>query len=52
MKNNEQLIKDAQFYWNICILRKLRELGQITHKEYEKIRDMSAKYYGTKIYCV
>jgi hypothetical protein len=49
---NERLEKDAAFYWSVCLLRRLRDMGLITTKEYEKIRDMSASYYGTKLLCV
>jgi hypothetical protein len=46
---NERLEKDAAFYWSVCLLRKLRDMGLLTAKEYEKIRDMNANYYGTKL---
>jgi hypothetical protein len=49
---NEQFEKDAVFYWSVCILRRLRDIGLLTDAEYEKIRDISAKHYGTKLLCV
>jgi len=49
---NEQLQKDATFYWSVCILRRLRDMGLLSQAEYEKIRDISAEYYGTKLLCV
>jgi hypothetical protein len=48
----EQFEKDAAFYWSVCILRRLRDMGLLTATEYEKIRDISAKHYGTKLLCV
>lgn len=48
----EQLTKDTQYFQSVCILRRLRETGLITKAEYEKIRDLSAKFYDTKLYCV
>ena len=49
--NSDQMTKDAAFYWSVCILRRLRDMGLITQKEYEKIKDISAEHYGTKLYC-
>jgi hypothetical protein len=49
---SEQFEKDAAFYWSVCVLRRLREMGLLTADEYEKIRDISAKYYGTRLLCV
>jgi len=48
--NNEQKTSDAVFYWSVCILRRLRDMGLLSREEYEKIRDISAEHYGTKIY--
>ena len=50
--NNEQMTKDAAFYWSVSILRRLRNMGLLTQKEYEKIKSISAEHYGTKIYCI
>ena len=50
--NSQELTNDAAFYWSVCILRRLRDMGLLTQKEYEKIRDISAEHYDTKIYCV
>jgi hypothetical protein len=49
---NEQLEKDAAFYWSVCLLRRLRDMGLLSPAEYAKIRDISARYYGTKLLCV
>jgi hypothetical protein len=49
---NEQLQKDATFYWSVCVLRRLRDMGLLSQKEYEKIKNISAEHYGTKIYSV
>ena len=46
---NGQLEKDANFYWSVCVLHRLRDMGLITPAEYSKIKDISADYYGTKI---
>ncbi len=46
---NEQLEKDAAFYWSVCVLHHLRDMGLLTQTEYEIIRDISAKYYSTKL---
>lgn len=47
---NEQFQKDAAFYWSVCILRRLRDMQLLSQAEYEKIRDINAKYYGTKLF--
>lgn len=47
--NTQQLNNDAAFYWSVCILRRLRDMGLLTEAEYEKIRDISAKHYDTKL---
>jgi hypothetical protein len=49
---NERLEKDAAFYWSVCLLRRLRDMGLLSQSEYTKIRDISAVYYGTKLLCV
>jgi len=46
----QQLTNDAIYYWSVSILRKLRNMGLITSTEYERIRNISAEHYGTKIY--
>ena len=46
---NERLQKDASFYWSVCVLRRLRDMRLLSQAEYEKIRDISEKYYGTKL---
>ena len=48
---SEQLKNDAAFYWSVCILRRLRDMGLLNQKEYEKIKNISAEYYGTKLLC-
>ena len=48
--NNENLSNEAAYYWSVCILRRLCDMGMITEAEYEKIRAMNAEYYGTKIH--
>lgn len=50
--NQEQMTNDASFYWSVCILRRLRDMGLLTQKEYEKIRNISAEHYGTSLLCV
>ncbi|MDD4493879.1 MAG: hypothetical protein PHV32_05970 [Eubacteriales bacterium] len=52
MENRNQLNNDSAFYWSVCILRRLRDMGLLTQAEYEKIRDISAEHYGTKLLCV
>jgi len=48
--NREKLSNEAAYYWSVCILRRLRDMGVITAAEYEKIRAINAEYYGTKIH--
>ena len=50
--NSQELTNDTAFYWSVCVLRRLRDMGMLTQKEYEKIKNISAEHYGTKIYCV
>ena len=52
MENRNQLNNDSAFYWSVCILRRLRDMGLLSQKEYETICNISAKHYGTQIYCV
>ena len=47
---SELLQKDAALYWSVCILRRLRDMWLLSQSEYEKIRDISAKHYGTKLF--
>ena len=47
---NKRLQKNAAFYWSVCILRRLRDMRLLSQPEYEKIRDISAKYYDTKLF--
>jgi len=47
---NEQLQKEAAFYWSVCTLRRLRDMGLLSQAEYEKVREISAKYYDTKLF--
>jgi hypothetical protein len=49
---NERLEKDAAFYWSVCLLRTLRDMGLLSQSEYAKIKGISAGYYGTKLLCV
>jgi len=49
--NNDQMTKDASFYWSVCILRRLCDMGLLSQNEYEKIKNISAEYYGTKLLC-
>ena len=42
--------KDAAFYWSVCVLRRLREMGLLTPEEQKRIQGINADYYGTKIY--
>jgi len=46
----EKLISDASYYWSVYMLRRLRDAGLLSDGEYEKIRIISAGYYGTEIY--
>lgn len=50
MENKNQLNNDSAFYWSVCVLRWLRDMGLLTQKEYETIKGLSAKHYGTKVY--
>ncbi len=52
MENKDQLYNESAFYWSVCILRHLRDMGLLDQKEYEKIRNISANHYDTQIYCV
>ena len=50
---NEQIaIRHSSFAYSVNMLRMLRKMQLITNDEYEKIVDISAKYYDTDIYCV
>ena len=48
--NNEKLSNEAAYYCSVCILRRLNEMKLISDIEYRKIRAISAKHYGTKIF--
>lgn len=50
MKHKAHLNKDSAFYWSICILRRLRDMGLISKKEYENIHSISSKHYGVNMY--
>jgi hypothetical protein len=47
---NEQFEKDAAFYWSVCILRRLRDMGLLTEAEYRKILQISSDHYGTQVF--
>jgi len=40
--NNDQMKNEASFYWSVCILRRLRDMGLLSQREYEKIQKISA----------
>ena len=48
--NSQNLSNEAVYYWGVCILRRLRDMGLISDAEYAKIRAINAEYYGTKIH--
>lgn len=50
MENKNQLNNDSAFYWSVCVLQRLRDMGLLTQKEYETIKSISANHYGTSIY--
>lgn len=52
MEEQRQLNNAAVFYWSVCILRRLRDRGLLSQKEYETVCGISSDYYGTKIYGV
>lgn len=52
MENKNQLNNDSAFYWSVCILRRLRNMGLLSQKEYEKIISISAEHYQTELLCV
>ena len=46
---NTQNTNDHAFYFSICILRRLRDMGLLSAEEYTKICEISRDYYGSKI---
>ena len=46
---NEQLMKEASFYYSISILRMLVKLELITDDEFVRIREINAQHYGTDL---
>jgi hypothetical protein len=47
--NDEQLGKDAAFYFTVCLLKKLLQAGEISAGEYMKICQISREYYGSSL---
>jgi Fe2+ transport system protein FeoA len=46
---NTQNQKDLAYYWSVCILRRLRDMGLLTDAEVEKVRRISQKRYGSDL---
>ena len=46
---NIQNTGDQAFYFSICILRKLRDMGLLSAEEYTKICGISRNHYDSKI---
>jgi len=50
MTNEQKLANDCAFYWSVCMLQRLRDMGFITPEETRKVQKISAEHYGSAIY--
>ncbi len=50
MEKEKQLNNESAFYWSIGVLRRLRDMGLLSQKEYEIICSISAKHYSVDVY--
>lgn len=50
--NDATAIKNSACYYSINMLRLLLGMKLISEDEYKRIAEISAEYYGVKLYCV